>query len=186
MSNKISAHAILGAFSAERPVRLACVSPPVELFRAPFVQGLSMESVNSKNRGNETFYQIYSFQTLTMPLRASISSSTSSYPHQCALAHCCSCCRSSQGFTSSGSRITMPEVEPLPPIAIVGMAVELPGAQDSHQLWDLLVNGLNTVSEVFRVQTSHEDLYSLLSCRSRRIGSTCAAPLPRRPRPGNQ
>ena len=34
------------------------------------------------------------------------------------------------------------------PIAIIGMAGEFPGASDVEGLWDLLVKGLNTVSEV--------------------------------------
>ncbi|KAJ3549836.1 hypothetical protein NM688_g5137 [Phlebia brevispora] len=34
------------------------------------------------------------------------------------------------------------------PIAIVGMAVRFPGAQDANALWDLLEKGLNTVSEI--------------------------------------
>ncbi len=33
-------------------------------------------------------------------------------------------------------------------IAIVGMSVKFPGADDAESLWDLLENGLNTVSEV--------------------------------------
>lgn len=34
------------------------------------------------------------------------------------------------------------------PIAIVGMAVRFPGADDTHSLWETLENGLNTVVEV--------------------------------------
>lgn len=36
------------------------------------------------------------------------------------------------------------------PIAIVGMAVKLPGAADASGLWEVLEKGLNTVSEVRR------------------------------------
>lgn len=36
-------------------------------------------------------------------------------------------------------------------IAIVGMAVNLPGAPDSAALWRLLEDGLNTISEVSRL-----------------------------------
>lgn len=35
------------------------------------------------------------------------------------------------------------------PIAIIGMAVNMPGASNTSQLWELLEKGLNTVSEVF-------------------------------------
>ena len=34
------------------------------------------------------------------------------------------------------------------PIAIVGMAVNMPGASNVGQLWEILVNGTNTVEEV--------------------------------------
>lgn len=33
-------------------------------------------------------------------------------------------------------------------VAVVGVAVELPGASDMDALWNILKNGLNTVSEV--------------------------------------
>lgn len=34
------------------------------------------------------------------------------------------------------------------PVAIVGMAVRFPGADDVHSLWDALKDGLNTATEV--------------------------------------
>nr|AEF32750.1 polyketide synthase [Volvariella volvacea] len=34
------------------------------------------------------------------------------------------------------------------PIAIIGMAVNLPGAHDTKQLWELLENGLNTIAQI--------------------------------------
>jgi hypothetical protein len=34
------------------------------------------------------------------------------------------------------------------PIAIVGMAVNMPGAPNVGQLWEILANGSNTVEEV--------------------------------------
>jgi Beta-ketoacyl synthase, N-terminal domain len=34
------------------------------------------------------------------------------------------------------------------PIAIVGMAVNMPGAPDIGQLWEILASGSNTVEEV--------------------------------------
>lgn len=34
------------------------------------------------------------------------------------------------------------------PIAIVGMAVNMPGASDTEKLWEILTTGVNTVSEV--------------------------------------
>ena len=44
------------------------------------------------------------------------------------------------------------------PIAIVGMAVNMPGAPNVGQLWDILANGSNTVEEVH--------FLNLLSCHS--------------------
>lgn len=35
------------------------------------------------------------------------------------------------------------------PIAIVGMAVNVPGAPSASKLWELLENGINTISEVY-------------------------------------
>lgn len=40
------------------------------------------------------------------------------------------------------------EASPREPIAIVGMAVKFPGAEDAAGLWKVLEKGLNTVSEV--------------------------------------
>lgn len=37
---------------------------------------------------------------------------------------------------------------PSTPIVIVGMAVELPGANNTEALWKLLADGLNTVTKV--------------------------------------
>lgn len=37
------------------------------------------------------------------------------------------------------------------PIAIIGMAVNMPGARDVTKLWQLLEDGINTISEVFRL-----------------------------------
>jgi hypothetical protein len=44
------------------------------------------------------------------------------------------------------------------PIAIVGMAVNMPGAPNVDQLWEILANGSNTVEEV--------RFLNLLSCHS--------------------
>ena len=42
------------------------------------------------------------------------------------------------------------------PIAIVGMAVNMPGAPSASKLWELLEQGINTIAEV-----------NVLFCRSR-------------------
>lgn len=41
-----------------------------------------------------------------------------------------------------------PKVPSREPIAIVGMAVNMPGAPDTEKLWEILTTGINTVSEV--------------------------------------
>lgn len=41
------------------------------------------------------------------------------------------------------------EVDGQEPIAIVGMAVNFPGARDTQELWNVLEKGINTVEEVF-------------------------------------
>ena len=40
------------------------------------------------------------------------------------------------------------------PIAIIGMAVHMPGAPNVGRLWEIIANGSNTVEEV-RLRTSH-------------------------------
>lgn len=50
--------------------------------------------------------------------------------------------------TSTSKSDPTPQNSTREPIAIVGMAVRFPGAQDANGLWNILENGLNTVSEV--------------------------------------
>ncbi len=60
------------------------------------------------------------------------------------------------------------------PIAIVGMAVKLPGAKDASGLWEVLEQGLNTVSEVNAI-FYHCNRYLTIFAPSRflRLVSTC-------------
>ncbi|KJZ79728.1 hypothetical protein HIM_01197 [Hirsutella minnesotensis 3608] len=44
-------------------------------------------------------------------------------------------------------------------IAIVGMAIDLPGAEDIHELWEMLCNGVNTCSEIPLSRFHIEDFY---------------------------
>jgi hypothetical protein len=41
------------------------------------------------------------------------------------------------------------------PIAIVGMAVNIPGAPNTAKLWEVLEHGINTCSEVIHFSSSH-------------------------------
>lgn len=51
------------------------------------------------------------------------------------------------------------------PIAIVGMAVNFPGARDTSELWSVLENGINTVEEVRHFDSDHRST-ALISSRS--------------------
>ena len=62
----------------------------------------------------------------------------------------------------SASPSTSPVLEP---IAVVGMAVNMPGASNADKLWELLHNGDNTLSQV-RVRSQVANMYSKLNCPS--------------------
>ncbi|OBZ65859.1 hypothetical protein A0H81_14053 [Grifola frondosa] len=55
---------------------------------------------------------------------------------------------SSAAFPTSVKAAKFDDARQREPIAVVGMAVNLPGAKDADGLWSLLENGLNTVSEI--------------------------------------
>nr|BAO20284.1 polyketide synthase 1 [Grifola frondosa] len=55
---------------------------------------------------------------------------------------------SAAAFTTSVKAAKFDDARQREPIAVVGMAVNLPGAKDADGLWSLLENGLNTVSEI--------------------------------------
>ena len=49
---------------------------------------------------------------------------------------------------TSSAKVTPTPVGGQEPIAIVGMAVNFPGARDTQELWNVLEKGINTVEEV--------------------------------------
>lgn len=57
------------------------------------------------------------------------------------------------------------------PIAIVGMAVNMPGAPNSASLWDVLEKGLNTVVEASNLSSLIPMVLFLMSIRNLLLGS---------------
>lgn len=67
---------------------------------------------------------------------------------------------SSAAATPTSSAKAKPaQVDGQEPIAIVGMAVNFPGARDTQELWNVLEKGINTVEEVCYISIRHFHLY---------------------------
>ena len=57
------------------------------------------------------------------------------------------------------------------PIAIVGMAVNMPGARNTSELWEVLERGVNTIAEVIMLPPLYRLVLTLLPQRFRNIDS---------------